>query len=139
MSDDGRTLLAHERIANAAKAHPWGTIGAIIAFAASLASAWPIFVTASHYYYTASDAADWRTELERRMAWAEVRDLKRDAVVARNRVNECRIKINNKEAMSNMEHAVCDQYEDELRDAQRAYTEGIRKATLLSGTKGESK
>lgn len=127
---------AHERIANAARAHPWAAITSIVVFIGALVSAWPAFVTVSHYYYTAADAKEYHDVIERRLAWADVGDLRRDAVAARNLVNECRIKRSSKDAaMTPMESRVCDQYEAELVIAQNRFEAAQNKAMKLSGDK----
>ncbi len=127
-------LQAHERILRTARAHPWTTIAGIAAFAASLASAWPVFTYISHYYYTAADAQAYHDEVERRLAWGEVRDLRSEVIASRTLVNECRIKHDAKEPMSAMERRVCDQYEYELTDAQRRYAASVAKANRLSSS-----
>lgn len=72
----------------------------------------------------------------RKLAWSAVTDAKRDAIVARNRVNECNIKRDKREPFTALERAVCTQYEDDLHNAQVAF-EAAQQLAKSTSSKGD--
>jgi hypothetical protein len=118
-----------------------GNIGVAVGVVATLAGA---VTWVDHHFISADEAQAMETRIMgeararesrvmRRLEWAAVTDARRDAIVARNRVNECNIKREKKdETMSQLERSVCAQYDDDLHLAQGEYEKALSAAKAMS-------
>lgn len=127
------------RASAVAKAHPKITITSVLTFVALVGGGIPTWewLSAQEAKYERVQAAEamdakLRTELKvqheqeaQRQRWQAVAQAelktgqaKGEALALRNRVNDCREKMATKKIVGNFATTVCQQYEDELKDAQ---------------------
>lgn len=127
--------LTSQAVKAAAENHPWWsltTLGIVVAILAGLA---PGIFWAIDYYLPRKE---FRVHLEttaRTDAWRDVQSFKRDATVARNRVNDCALIKERKGGMSPLEKAACAQYQDDMDAANAAWVEAQKNARVLSKEK----
>ncbi len=144
---DVHRSAVHARIASAWYRHPVALISGGLALLGAVATASPLLLGALRYYQTADDAADMERRLEAKFgkfqqsqqtsdAFRDMRSIRMEAIVAKNRVNDCNVLRDNLQRagkyMSPTERAACDQYQGELDDANRRYAEAQRAAMALT-------
>lgn len=136
----------HERMKEAWYQHPVAIVSGVLIFLGAAVSATPAIQWAVGYYQTSENAkameARLRAELEayktvkqRNDAWAKSQDLRRDTVLARNRVNDCNLLKERKSGLTPLEKNVCQQYDDELRLATSKFDKAQSDADSMSKDK----
>lgn len=68
-------------------------------------------------------------------AWRYVETVRLSATAARNRVNDCNLLKEQRRAVSPLERATCDQYAQDLAEANAKIADAVNEAKLLSGGK----
>lgn len=136
----------HERMKEAWYQHPVAIVSAVLVFVGAAVSAAPAIQWAFGYYQTSENAklmaAQLRAELDayreaqrRSGAWGNVGDLRRDTVLARNRVNDCNLLKERKSGLTILEKNVCKQYDDELTLATDKFDRAQREAMMMTKDK----
>lgn len=135
-------LVTSERMVQAWHTHPkltLATVGAVIAILTSIAP----FVTtwysdfvrhAEFNAYKEDNQRIFRSQDVKDM-WRDVRAFRMEATVARNRVNDCNVMKERQRGLTQLERAVCDQYAQDLADANRRAVEAQAAAAAASGNK----
>lgn len=75
---------------------------------------------------------EYKTQELRNDRWRDVRAYRVEGTIARNRVNDCNILKQNKHVLSSLERATCDQYEQDMKDANNKLMEAQSKAMSIS-------
>lgn len=128
--------------------HPLALITGALALLGSAAAAGPLVLGAINYYQTADDAKEMEKRLEAKFekyqraqersdAWRDARSIRMEAIVAKNRTNDCNVLRDNLQRagkmMSPTERAACEQYQAELDDANRRYA--LAQTAAMAATK----
>ena len=119
-------------VTKSAERHPMITLSSVGIVVGICASLGPVVIALSHYYETSSDARSFQTAVYRTLAWGSVASIKTETTVAQNRVNDCRIREEDKAQMSRLEQDTCDQYRRDLLDATTRYNDARKNAADLS-------
>jgi hypothetical protein len=136
-------LVTPERMAQAWHSYPkltLATIGAVIAILTSIApfvTAWlGDFVRRPEFNLYKSEVLDTFKYQAGKDAWRDVRAIRMEATVARNRVNDCDLLKERQTTLSPLERATCAQYLQEMNDANRRLIEA--QATARAATTKEA-
>lgn len=111
----------HERARATITQHPI-TIGAAASFVVAI---YPLVQWVDAHYQTRADAV-------RAMAWTQKALADQQVLVLRNRVNDCGVRREQGGAMTPIEKAACQQYDDEFQAAVRRADEALRAAKAAS-------
>jgi hypothetical protein len=123
-----RRAAMHERLARAWYEHPIAVITSIFALLAAAAGASPLILGALNYYQTTADADKHKAHDEQVAAWQSVQMLRMEATVARNRVNDCNVRREQKLSLTPIERAACLQYEQDFGSANTRLADAQRRA-----------
>ena len=122
-------------VAAAFQTHPKITLATIGTIIAILAAIGPGVFWAINYYVSHSEFNAYQKHTATTLAWRDVQAIRTEAVVARNRVNDCELLKERGRGMTPLERATCAQYQAELDDANRRFVEARTLAAEASKEK----
>jgi hypothetical protein len=112
--------------------HPKMTLATVATIITILTSIAPFVSAWINDFIRRVEFNEYKTQALRDDRWRDVRAYRIEATMARNRLNDCNILKQNKHVLSSLERAVCDQYEQDMNDANHKLMEAQSKAMAIS-------
>ena len=124
-----------ERVAEVWHTHPKLTLAAIATVVAIVSGTVPILLAVIHFFATHDELETHKQHDESVAAWTQVQGIRTELVGMRNRVNDCDIIKERRQAMTDLERKACNQYAEEFADATRRYQAAQTAAKLTTKEK----
>lgn len=131
-----KPVVTSENVAQVWRTYPKLTLASLAAIIAILTSIAPFAISWYNDFVRHAEFNQYKVEALRSDLWRDVRAFGMEAIVARNRVNDCNLMRERKnQVLSQLERNVCKQYEEDLAEANRRVIEARNAAMALAKDK----